>query len=571
MLVLGISSGFHDAAAALVADGELVAAVEQERLSRTKHDPDFPAHAADVCLAIAGAAAADVDVVAFHEKPLAVVNRHLSTRLRSGPRSLRTLLLDTPATIRQQLTVPHEIDRWFRDREVTPAAVRYAEHHVSHAAAAFYPSPFDEAAILTLDGVGEWATSTIGEGRGGRLRLSHEQRFPDSLGLLYSAFTTYCGFRANGGEGELMGLAPLGTPRHAATITDRLVHRDADGSFHLDQRYFSYLGGRHLTSPRFHDLFGGPPRPQGSAPTEREADLAASVQLVVEELILAMAAEAHRATGLDHLCLSGGVALNCVANGRVRREGPFADVWVQPAAGDAGSAVGAALWLWHHVLNRPRTAASPDGMHGAFLGPAFERAEIEAWLQAEGIDHTVVADDDERCRTVAERIDAGAVVGWFTGRMEFGPRALGHRSILADPRAADMQGRINDLVKERASFRPFAPAVLADRASAWFDVTGASPYMTVTGQVVDGDVAIPAVTHVDGSARIQTVDQEQNPAFARLLRHLDAVNGCPVVLNTSFNARDEPIVCSPEDAHRTFVRTGLDLLVLEHCLIERQP
>lgn len=587
-----MSNGFHDAAAALVVDGEVVAAVEEERLTRVKHDPSFPERAADTCLAIAGIDAGDVDVICYHEKPLGVLNRHLASRVRSGPASLGTLLTRTPVVAREQLTVGHRIARWCRDRGARTPPVHYAEHHTSHAAAAFYPSPFESAAVLTIDGVGEWATATVAEGRDRRLRTLRELRFPDSVGLLYSAFTAYCGFRVNSGEGELMGLAPFGEPRFAPTIREHLVDVRPDGSIAMDQRYFAYIGGRRTVNRRFEELFGAPTRPLGSPPGRREADLAASVQVVLEEIVLAMARSARDETKLDRLCLSGGVALNCVANGMLRRADLFEEVWVQPASGDAGSAIGTALHTWHETLRNERTVQPTDGMGGAFLGPSFDRDEIDAWLDADGIDHVAVRDDDERCRVVAERLAAGDVVGWFCGRMEFGPRALGHRSILADPRSPTVQRRINSLVKERAGFRPFAPAVLEERVGDWFDLDGSAPYMTFTAPVTerrrvtpDDDAPIddleavvarvrseiPAVTHVDGSARIQTVDPVRNPELSRLLRAFEAATGCPVLLNTSFNARDEPIVCTPDDALRTFRRTGLDLLVVEHALIEADP
>lgn len=591
MRILGISYGFHDAAAALVVDGEIVAAVEEERLTRRKHDPSFPARAADVCLAIGAVGPGEVDLLAFHEKPIDVLDRHMRTRLRSGPRALRSLLVDTPETAHEQLRVPVLLDRWFRERGAAAPPVCYLEHHLSHGAAAFYPSPFEQAAVLTVDGVGEHATTTVGSGQGSRLQIDRELRFPDSVGLLYSAFTTYCGFRVNSGEGELMGLAPFGEPVYADAIRREIVDVSDDGSIHLDQRYFAYLRGRRMTSRRFHDLFGGPPRPLGTAPGHREADLAASVQEVLEDVVLAMARTAHDTYGGSALCLGGGVALNCVANGRLRREGPFEDLWVQPAAGDAGSALGAALWAWYGLLGERRVPEPVDAMRGAFLGPCFDREEVHSWLEREAIRHEVIGDDEARCARVAERLAEGAVVGWFVGRLEFGPRALGHRSILADPRSPEVQARINGLVKERAAFRPFAPAVLVDRAGDWFTDTGTAPYMNLVtrlrsdrlldadplpsgaGQTIEDMVAvvrssIPAVTHVDGSARVQTVDEERNPAFARLLRSFEARTGCPVLLNTSFNTRDEPIVCTPDDAYATHRRAGLDLLVIEDCLIE---
>lgn len=590
MRILGLSYGFHDAAAALLVDGEVVGAVEEERISRTKHDPDFPERAADTCLAIAGIDARDIDAVAFHEKPLAVVQRHLTARLRSGPAGLRALLTRTPATIGEQLTVGHRVERWFEDRSTRLPPLHYFEHHQSHAAAAYFASPFDEAAVLTIDGVGEWATATTGWGRGNRLTIDQELRYPDSVGLLYSAFTAYCGFRVNGGEGELMGLAPFGSPTFLPALRDQVVELRPDGSVALDLDHFSFLHGTKTFSQRLEVLLGEPARQRDEPLRRHHADVAASAQALLEEIVMAMAHAVHRETGRSKLCLGGGVALNCAANGRLRREGPFEDVWVQPACGDAGSAIGAALALWHDELERPRPRPAGDAMSGAFLGPAFGQDEVASWLQARGVAFEVL-DADERDRVVAQLLADGAVVGWFTGRMEFGPRALGHRSILADPRSSDVQHRINAMVKERALFRPFAPAVLAERASEWFAAPG-SPYMTFVVPVaearlavpdrIDGDdpddleaiVAqvrseIPAVTHVDGSARVQIVEAATNPELAGLLRAFEEQTGCPVLLNTSFNHRDEPIVCTPADALATFERISLDVLVLERCIVRR--
>ena len=494
--------------------------------------------------------------------------------------------------MRTQLAIGHRISRWFRERSAPVPPVQYVPHHTSHAASAFYPSPFDDAATLTVDGVGEWATSTIGVGHAHRLRVDRELRYPDSVGLLYSAFTSYCGLRVNSGEGELMGLAPYGEPRHVEQILDELVELRPDGSIVLDQRSFAFVRGGAMTSDRFHRAFGGPPLPLGTPPGQREADLAASIQVVLEEILLAMAAEARARSGSPNLCLAGGTALNCAANGRLRREAGFDGVWVQPAAGDAGGAVGAALWTWHEALGNPRPTRRGDGMSGAFLGPAFSRREVEEWAAREGLRPAVIPDDEERARAVAARLDAGAVVGWFTGRMEFGPRALGHRSILADPRVAASRDRVNAAVKERARFRPLAPAVLAERADELFETGGPSPYMTftvpvkgtgpdpATGSDEPGGLLarlarvggpIPAVTHVDGSARIQTVDARENPELHRLLAAFDERTGCPALLNTSFNRRDEPIVCTPADALASARHLGLDLLVIEHLLIELEP
>lgn len=588
MLVLGVSAGFHDSAAAVVVDGVLVAAVEQERLSRTKHDASFPASAMDVALAVAGAAPADVDLVVHHERPVAVLDRYLATRLRTGVTAPRSLFVDAPRVARTQMGAARRVSRWFTDRGVRTPPLAYAEHHQSHAAAAFFPSPFERAAVLTMDGVGEWACSSTARGDGDTLDLLGQVDFPDSVGLFYSAVTEYCGFRPNSGEGELMGLAPFGEPTYADVLLDRVVDVGADGSVRLDLKYFSFLRGRRLTGRAFHDLLGGPPRPRGSVPDRRAADLAASAQVVLDEVLLRSARYLHDQTGLDAICLAGGVALNCVANGRLRAAGPFEHVWVQPAAGDAGAAVGAALWGAYQLAGDARPAAVPDGMSGAFLGPSFPSSEIRPWLEAEQVPHRFVADRSQLLDEVAGRLADGEVVGWFCGRMEFGPRALGHRSILADARSATVQARLNGLVKERASFRPFAPAVLSSHAAEWFDGAGDLPYMTATVQVrdehrrdVDGPrpesleaqvqqvrSVLPAVTHVDHSARLQTVAADRNPEFAELLEAFLARTGCPVLLNTSFNARDEPVVCTPQDALATFRRTGLDLLVLEDCLVE---
>jgi carbamoyltransferase len=588
VLVLGVSAGFHDSAAAVVVDGVLVSAVEQERLSRVKHDARFPGAAMDTALAVAGATPADVDLVVLHERPVAVLDRYVATRLRTGPTAPRSLLVDLPRVVRTQMGAPRRVGRWFADRGCRTPPLAYSEHHQSHAAAAFYPSPFEQAAVLTLDGVGEWATALTARGAGSDLHVLSQVDFPDSVGLFYSALTEYCGFRPNSGEGELMGLAPFGEPRFAELLMDKVVDVGPDGALRLDLRYFAFLRGRRSTSRAFHELLGGPPRPRGDVPGQREADLAASAQVVLEEVVLRSARHLHEETGLDAVCLAGGVALNCVANGRLRAEGPFRDVWVQPAAGDSGAALGAALWGAYQVGGAEREVLLPDAMAGAFLGPSFSGAEVRSWLDAEQVDYRVEPDTEALVEQVADRLADGAVVGWFCGRMEFGPRALGHRSILADPRSPTVQARLNGLVKERAAFRPFAPAVLAEYADDWFEAAGDLAYMTATVQVrdqhhraVEDDGAvtleeqvqqvrsvIPAVTHVDHSARLQTVAADRNPEFTRLLRAFHRRTGCPVLLNTSFNARDEPVVCTPQDALATFRRTGLDLLVVEDCLVE---
>lgn len=587
-VVVGISAGFHDSAACVVVDGVIVAAVEQERLSRIKHDPAFPADAVATCLEIAGLTFSDVDVVAVNEKPILVLQRYLSTRIRSGPRSVLSAARGLPSLVQEHLRLGQRVDSLFRAGGARSPRLVWVEHHVAHASAAFYPSPFRHAAILTVDGVGEWATATTGQGAGSKINLTSELRFPNSLGLLYSAFTSYCGFRVNSGEGELMGLAPYGTPRFESAIWDHLVTLEDDGSITLDQRYFDYLHGKRMTNGRFHELFDGEPLALGAEPTEREADLAASVQAVTERTVMSMATHAMNESGESNLCLAGGVALNCVANGRVARETRPDGLWIQPAAGDGGGALGAALHAWHQVLDAPRTVDENrrDAMSGAYLGPSFTHDEVQTFLTAEGVTFES-PDPDQFTSIIARHLDEGAVVGWFSGRMEFGPRALGARSILADPRRADIQPRINQMIKERQTFRPFAPAVLAEHADEWFDGIGSSPYMLLTAPVADRHLvtvgaeptglvertdvvrsSLPAVTHVDGSARVQTVDDESNPTFRRLLGAFHDLTGCPVLLNTSFNGRSEPIVCSPDHALATAQRVGLDILAIEGCIVD---
>lgn len=587
--VLGLSAYYHDAAAALVVDGRVVAAAQEERFTRRKHDPAFPSHAVASCLASAGLSPADVDFVAFHEKPLRRFERIVETAVAFAPSGFRSFAAAMPGWLRDKLRMPRSIASslpGYRRR------VLFLEHHVSHAASAFFPSPFEDAAILTLDGVGEWATATLGHGRGGRVELTHEQRFPHSAGLLYTAFTTAAGFRANSGEHKLMGLAPYGEPRFVPLILERLVDLKEDGSLRLDLSYFDFCRGLRMTSPRFDRLFGPPRRPEDPI-TQRELDLAASIQCVVEEVVLRSARHLHARTGARRLCLAGGVALNAVANGRLAREGPFEAIWIQPAAGDAGGALGAALFVWHQLLGNPRAPGGRSAQGGTLLGPRFGAEAVRAELARRGVPHRTFSDDERLCDEVARLLAGGKVVGWFEGAMEFGPRALGARSILADPRRADMQQVLNAKIKYRESFRPFAPAVLAARAAEWFEVppAAASPYMLVVApvrgarRVAPGGLAaglealrsarsrIPAVTHLDGSARLQVVGPEANPRFRRLLERFETLTGCPVLVNTSFNVRGEPIVCTPEDAYRCFLATGMDALVLEQALLvkEAQP
>jgi carbamoyltransferase len=589
--ILGLSAFYHDSAAALVRDGVIVAAAQEERFTRVKHDSGFPARAAGYCLAEAGLGPGDLDAVIFYEKPLVKFERLLETYVAFAPRGFRPFLKAMPSWLRVKLFLPREIDRGLGDAYRGP--ILFARHHESHAAAAFFPSPFEEAAIITADGVGEWSTTTWGVGRGDRIELKQEVRFPHSLGLLYSAFTYYTGFKINSGEYKLMGLAPYGEPRYADLILDKLIELKDDGSFRLDQRYFGYCDGLRMTNRRFHALFGGPPRAPEAPLTQREMDLAASVQAVTERALLNMARHVHEHTGLHDLCLAGGVALNCVANGRLLREGPFRRLWIQPAAGDAGGALGAALHAWHHHFEGPRAPVEPDAQSGSYLGPAFDDADVAARLDALGAVHARL-DDDELPGRVAELLDAGRVVGFFQGRMEFGPRALGSRSILGDPRDPRTQTVMNLKIKYRESFRPFAPSVLEEHAGEYFDLPVPSPYMLLVAQVAgarrrqasDEEAAfqgldrlkvvrsdIPAVTHVDGSARVQTVSREIAPRYHAVLEAFRERTGCAVVVNTSFNVRGEPIVCTPEDAYRCFMATQMDALVIENrlCLKPKQP
>ena len=587
--ILGLSAGFHDSAAAVVTDGRLVAAAQEERFSRLKHDPAMPAQAASWCLDAAGVADDGLEAVVFYEKPFTSYERILSTHAVVGPKGFPQLSRAVRTWTKDKLWVAASVDRLLAATGRTGVPLAYAEHHVSHAAAAYYPSPFESAAVVTVDGVGEWATSSWGTGQGNTLTLQAEVDFPDSLGLLYSTFTAYCGFAVNDGEYKLMGLAPYGEPRFVEVLRDRVVQVNDDGSVRLDQKYFDYRAGRRMASPRLHELLGGPPRRPDEDLEQRHADVARSAQALLEEALLAMVHHVHRRTGEQNLCLGGGVALNCVANSRILREGPFDQVWVQPAAGDAGSAVGAALWFHHAVQGVDRVVSAPDGMSGAALGPAFDHDEVAKWLSASGVEFDVVPDTAARAASVAAALDGGAVVGWFEGPMEFGPRALGHRSILADPRDASMVQRINALVKGREGFRPFAPAVLSSDAPTWFEMDRPSPYMLFTVPVRSASPSspdsspdssfvdrlgavrsdLPACTHVDGSARVQTVDPERSPAFAQLIEEFGRRTGCSVLLNTSFNRADEPVVRTPADALRCAALAGLDLLVLERCLVSR--
>jgi len=585
--VLGISAFYHDSAAALLRDGEIVAAAQEERFTRKKHDPGFPAHAVAFCLQQAGIGAADVDFVAFYDKPILKFHRLIETYLAFAPIGLASFRKAVPIWLGDKLHMKRLLTKALgcrpKNRYVFP------EHHESHAASAFYPSPFDSAAIVTMDGVGEWATSSVGYGEGNDVHLLQEIRFPHSLGLLYSAFTYYCGFKVNSGEYKLMGLAPYGEPRFEKAIREHLIDLREDGSYRLDLSYFNYCQGLTMTGPKFHALFGVQPRSPESKLEQIHMDLAASVQKVTEDVMLRTARHAHQLTGKKNLCLAGGVALNCVGNGVILREGPFERIWIQPAAGDAGGALGAAMIVWHHLLGRPRTARPGDSQRGSLLGPRYAAAEIKAFLDAQRVVYEECADEDRLADRVAELIEQENVIGWFQGPMEFGPRALGSRSILGDARSPKMQSVMNLKIKFRESFRPFAPIVLREHASEYFDIGPRhdSPYMLIVAPVraehrkpVDGAAVgldklkqlrsvIPAVTHVDFSARLQTVDAERNPRLARLMRRFRDRTGCPVLINTSFNVRGEPIVCTPQDALRCCLGTEMDVLVLENFVIRR--
>ncbi len=595
--ILGISAYYHDSAAALLVDGRIVAAAQEERFSRKKHDARFPAAAIAYCLQEANLKLADIDQVVFYDKPLLKFERLLETYIDFAPKGFQSFVKAIPVWLKEKLflkrTLREELLAIGGDKKATPPPLLFARHHQSHAASAFYASPFDKAAVLCLDGVGEWATSSAWLGEGNALKPLWEIRFPHSLGLLYSAFTYYTGFRVNSGEYKLMGLAPYGEPVYAERIIEQLMDLKADGTFRLDMSYFNYATGLTMTSEKFHQLFDGPPRQAESKLTRKEMDIARSIQQVTEEIVLRLASTLHREQQVDYLCLAGGVALNCVANGRLLREGPFRDIWIQPAAGDAGGALGAALAAWHDHLNQPRQADPHDSMRGSYLGPHYSAAEIRDFLH--GVDAVFEElETAELTRRAAREMANEQVIGWFQGRMEFGPRALGSRSILGDARSRNMQSTMNLKIKYRESFRPFAPAVKADKVSEWFELDRPSPYMLIVADVAKAQKiamtaeqeqlfgmdklnvtrsTIPAVTHVDYSARVQTVHADTNPGLYALLDEFETITGCPVCINTSFNVRGEPIVMSPEDAYRCFMRTGMDVLVLENFLLfkSQQP
>jgi carbamoyltransferase len=594
--ILGISAFYHDSAAALVVDGNIVAAAQEERFTRKKHDPGFPAQAIAYCLREAGLKTEQLSYIAFYDKPLTKFDRLLETYLAYAPAGFASFRLAMPLWLKDKLHMRRTLRTRFHMAPRTPLV--FTDHHESHAASAYFPSPYDTAAILTVDGVGEWSTATVGVGEGNQLRLLKQLQFPHSLGLLYSAFTYYCGFKVNSGEYKLMGLAPYGRPVFQELILKHLIELKPDGSLWMNMDYFNYCQGLTMTNPRFHELFGGGPRDPESMLEQRHMDLAASIQAVTEEVLLRMARDAHHETGKKHLVLAGGVALNCVANGRLLREGPFEDIWIQPAAGDAGGALGAALFVWHQLLSNPRPSSVHDSQKGSLLGPRYSPDSISNFLAEMDAPHEQFEDEARLLEMVAQLLSEGKIIGWFCGRMEFGPRALGARSILGDPRNSAMQSTMNLKIKFRESFRPFAPCVLQERAADYFELRPGqeSPYMLLVAPVRkehrmtlstseaktmadDPDLrhrvnvvrsGLPAITHVDYSARIQTVDEPRHGRFYRLLKEFERQTSCPVLVNTSFNVRGEPIVCSLGDAYRCFLATDMDALVLENFVIRKE-
>jgi len=585
--ILGLSAFYHDSAACLVRDGEIVAAAQEERFTRVKHDPNFPANAVRYCLQEAGIGVKDLHCIGFYDKPLLTFERLLETHLGTAPLGIRLYWKSMVVWLKKKLWIPQLIQSEL-DCEVP---VLFGDHHESHAASAFYPSPYEEAAIMTLDGVGEWTTTSYGYGRGSEIHTLADIKFPHSLGLLYSAFTYFTGFKVNSGEYKLMGLAPYGEPKYVDRILDNLLDLKDDGSFKLNTRYFNYISGLTMTSPAMDELFDGPPRQPEALLTQREMDLARSCQVVTEEVMLRIARTAHKETGSKNLCMAGGVALNCVGNGRILREGPFENMWIQPAAGDAGGALGVALALWYHHLDNPRTAEGQrDAMRASLLGPEYDDEAVGRFIEEQGGTGERLTADEFPIR-VAEQLAAGKVVGFFQGRMEFGPRALGARSILGDPRSTETQSVMNLKIKFRESFRPFAPTVLREHVHEYFDLDADSPYMLQVApvkeerQIAMSDEQqnlfgieklnvprsdIPAITHVDYSARVQTVRREDNPCYYDVIKAFQSLTGYPVVVNTSFNVRGEPIVQSPEDAYRCFMRTEMDFLVLGSYLLDKK-
>jgi carbamoyltransferase len=583
MYILGISAFYHDSAACLLTNGDITAAAQEERFTRHKHDPRFPDNAVKYCLGEAGIGVNDVDHIVFYDKPFLTFERLLSSYLTVAPKGLISWSQSMPVWLRQKLHTPKVIQK----RLGYEKAILFTEHHEAHAASAFYPSPFNDAAILTLDGVGEWATASFGIGSGKELTLLKELHFPDSLGLLYSAFTYFTGFKVNSGEYKLMGLAPYGEPKYEDIIKKELVDIRDDGSIRLNMKYFDFLGGMKMTSRKMNRLFGGPPRKRETAITQREMDIAASIQKVTEEAVLRMVHHVHKETGMKNLCLAGGVALNCVANGRILREGPFEKIWIQPASGDAGGALGAALSVWHRYLDKERSVTeNGDAQKASYLGPSFTNAYVESYLNNHHYPYTKL-NFQNRAHTIAAEIAKGNIVGHFSGRMEYGPRALGARSILGDPRNPETQTVMNLKIKFRESFRPFAPSVLEEKIGDYFELDVPSPYMLLVAKVKEerrlpqpasahSDMMLrlktkrsdlPAITHLDYSARIQSVNRHDKPEYYDVIREFEKMTGYGVIVNTSFNVRGEPIVCTPEDAYRCFMRTEMDVLVLEDCIL----
>jgi carbamoyltransferase len=594
MNILGISAFYHDSAAALIRDGEIIAAAQEERFTRKKHDSQFPTNAVDYCLEAGGITAEQLDYVVFYEKPLIKFERLLETYISYAPRGFKQFFMGIPLWLRQKLHLPREMDKALNHKY--KGRYVFTEHHESHAASAFFPSPFEEAAILTLDGVGEWATGSFGTGKGNKIELTHELHFPHSLGLLYSAFTYFTGFRVNSGEYKLMGLAPYGEPKYYDLMMDKLIDLKEDGSFRLNMSYFPYCHKTVMTDKKFAELFGGPARRSESPLTQREMDIASSIQAVTEEIMLRAAKYVHQQTGMKNLVLAGGVALNCVGNSHILQKGPFEKIWIQPASGDAGGALGAALFVWHQLLNNVRQVDGRDQQRASLLGPAYSNKDICRFLDSVNAQYNIYTDQDQLIDEVADLISKEKVIGWFQGRMEFGPRALGNRSIIGDARSERMQSIMNRKIKFRESFRPFAPCVLREDLHHYFEMQDGqdSPYMLLVAQINNDKrlpltvppeklkgldklkvkrSTIPAITHVDYSARLQTVDAERNPKLHRLMSRFKEKTGCPVIINTSFNIRGEPIVCSPEHAYRCFMATNMDVLVMENQLLfkEQQP
>ena len=594
MNILGFSAYYHDSAACLVVDGKIIAAAQEERFTRKKHDAAFPTKSINYCLEEAGLKASDLDYVVFYDKPFLKFERLLETYLAFAPRGFKSFVTSLPVWLKDKLfqkrMISDALTEQFGKGVNWSEKLLFSEHHLSHAASAFFPSPFEEAAVLTMDGVGEWTTTSLAIGKGNQLSVHKEIHFPHSLGLLYSAITYYTGFKVNSGEYKVMGLAPYGEPRYAELIKKHLIDIKEDGSFHLDMSYFNYATGLTMTNERFDKLFGGPPRKAESPLTQREMDLAASVQAVTEEIVIKLARGIKKITGQKNLCLAGGVALNCVANGKLLKEKIFDNIWIQPAAGDAGGAVGAALAACHLVINQPRVVELTDAMRGSYLGPSYSQSEIEIRLKAAGAVFSSVT-DDELINQTAQALADGKAVGWHQGRMEFGPRALGGRSIIADPRSPTLQKQLNLKVKYRESFRPFAPSVLREDVSEWFDIETDSPYMLLVTEVAKSKQLpmtaeqeklfgieklnvprseIPAITHVDYSARVQTVHEKTNPRYHQLISKFKELTGCPVLVNTSFNVRGEPIVCTPEDAFNCLMGTEIEFLVVGNAVIRKE-